>query len=131
MRPKGGRKHCLSPAEASWNSCTAHLSSALEGEGNLVFVVGGPGRGKTALLNEFVSRASLDHPDLICLSGTCEAFFGIGDPYLPFREIMNTLAGDLEAALESGFYLEDPGAAHLEGPAGYPANTPGLWARPV
>lgn len=56
------------------------LSGALEGRGRGVFVVGGPGRGKTMLLNEFARRALDAHPGLLVAMGTCNAYTGVGDP---------------------------------------------------
>ena len=38
----------------------------------------------------------LAHGDLIALRGRCNAHGGAGDPYLPFREILQRLAGDVE-----------------------------------
>ncbi len=80
----------------------SYLSDVLIGKGHIVFIIGGAGRGKTALLNEFASRASSEVPELICISGACDAFSGIGDPYLPFREILSVLTGDLETRWRAG-----------------------------
>lgn len=74
-----------------------HLDDALAGHGHVVFVTGGPGRGKTALLAEFARRALGTDSDLLVASGSCNAYSGIGDPYLPFRDIMAMLTGDVEA----------------------------------
>jgi len=83
------------------------LSKALHGEGRVVFITGGPGRGKTALLNEFSRQASEQVPALLVLKGACSAYSGLGDPYLPFREILNLLAGDLEGAWRAGTLNHD------------------------
>ncbi|NIP78802.1 MAG: hypothetical protein GWM90_06220, partial [Gemmatimonadetes bacterium] len=61
---------------------------ALAGQGQVVFVTGGPGRGKTALMREFARRAMEVHPDLLVAGGNCNAYSGVGDPYLPFREVL-------------------------------------------
>jgi ABC-type transport system substrate-binding protein len=71
------------------------LGAALSGEGRVAFVTGGPGRGKTALLGEFARRAMAAHPDLLVACGNCNAYSGIGDPYLPFREALGMLTGDV------------------------------------
>ena len=41
-------------------------------------------------------------PDLIVASGNCNAYTGIGDPYLPFREILELLTGDVQARWAAG-----------------------------
>jgi tetratricopeptide (TPR) repeat protein len=80
----------------------AHLEEALASHGQVVFVTGGPGRGKTALLAEFGRRTMEAHPDLLVASGNCNAYSGVGDPYLPFREVMAMLTGDVEARWLAG-----------------------------
>ncbi|MCP4535400.1 MAG: AAA family ATPase, partial [Delftia sp.] len=78
------------------------LQAALEGQGRVVFVTGGPGRGKTALVGEFARRAMEAQPDLLVASGGCNAYSGVGDPYLPFREVMAMLTADVEARWAAG-----------------------------
>jgi predicted ATPase/class 3 adenylate cyclase len=72
------------------------LETALDGNGRVVFIAGGPGRGKTALLDAFLRHAIEGHPDLLVARGNCHAYSGVGDPYVPFREVMGMLTGDLE-----------------------------------
>jgi len=81
---------------------SAFLDQALSGHGQVVFVTGGPGRGKTALLTRFGRQAMEAHPGLLVASGNCNAYSDIGDPYLPFREIMAMLTGDVEARWLAG-----------------------------
>jgi DNA-binding SARP family transcriptional activator/predicted ATPase len=78
------------------------LDLALAGQGRVVFVTGEAGSGKTALAQEFTRRAQEAHTDLIAASGNCNAYTGIGDPYLPFREILELLTGDVEARWAAG-----------------------------
>jgi adenylate cyclase len=78
------------------------LRRSTRGEGNVVFVSGGPGRGKTALLNEFARRAMAEYPNLLVASGCCNAYSGVGDPYLPFCEVMGMLTGDVESLWAAG-----------------------------
>ena len=73
------------------------LDAALAGRGRVGFVTGEAGRGKTALVAEFMRQAQSRHPDLVITSGNCRAFTGMGDPYLPFREALSQLTGDVEA----------------------------------
>ncbi|MFQ5813233.1 MAG: AAA family ATPase [Anaerolineae bacterium] len=75
------------------------LDTALAGQGQVCFVTGEAGSGKTALVTEFARRAEKVHPDLIVALGNCSAQTGVGDPYLPFREILALLTGDVEARL--------------------------------
>ncbi len=74
-----------------------YLAQALAGAGCVVCVTGEAGSGKTALLDEFARRAMQARPDLLVAGGSCDAAAGIGDPYLPFREILQVLTGDIEA----------------------------------
>jgi DNA-binding SARP family transcriptional activator/predicted ATPase len=78
------------------------LDLALAGQGRAVFVTGEAGSGKTALVQEFTRRAQEAHPDLLAVGGNCNAHTGIGDPYLPFREILGLLTGDIEARWTAG-----------------------------
>jgi len=80
----------------------AFLDLALAGQGRVVFVTGEPGSGKTALLTEFGRRAIGAHGVLTVACGSCNAHAGAGDPYLPFCEILQTLAGDVEGRRASG-----------------------------
>ena len=78
------------------------LRVALSGKGRVVFVTGEVGSGKTALVQEFLRRAQEANSDLIVAKGKCNAHTGIGDPYLPFIEIMGFLTGDVEAKWRAG-----------------------------
>jgi adenylate cyclase len=83
------------------------LDAALAGQGGVVFVTGGPGRGKTALLDVFARQAMDKHDELLVASGNCNAYSGVGDPYLPFREVLDMLSGDVEAPWVSGAISRD------------------------
>jgi predicted ATPase/DNA-binding SARP family transcriptional activator len=78
------------------------LELALAGRGRVLFVTGEAGSGKTALVQEFTGRAQEAHRDLIVASGNCNAYTGIGDPYLPWREILGLLTGDVESRWAAG-----------------------------
>ncbi|MFX1301635.1 MAG: AAA family ATPase, partial [Promethearchaeota archaeon] len=73
-----------------------YLNTALAGQGRVVFVTGEAGQGKSALVAEFARRAQAAHADLVVAGGDCNAHTGIGDPYLPFREILGLLTGDVQ-----------------------------------
>jgi DNA-binding SARP family transcriptional activator/predicted ATPase len=84
-----------------------HLENAVSGDGRVVFVTGEAGAGKTALLQEFTSKAMEALPDLVAATGMCNAHIGQGDPYLPMREIMGQLTGDVEARWAAGAITQD------------------------
>jgi ABC-type oligopeptide transport system substrate-binding subunit/class 3 adenylate cyclase len=84
-----------------------NLAMANTGQGQIIFVVGGPGRGKTALMEAFGRRAQKNIPDLLLARGQCNAYTGEGDPYQPFRQILNTLTGDVEGHWASGSVTTD------------------------
>jgi oligopeptide transport system substrate-binding protein len=86
----------------------SHLDGALSGEGQVAFVTGEAGSGKTALIHEFARRAQETVPDLVVAIGNCSAHTGLGDPYLPFREILSLLTGDdVEARYAQGAITQE------------------------
>jgi adenylate cyclase len=78
------------------------LDAALAGYGQVVFVTGDAGQGKTALIQEFARRAQQSYTELVVAGGRGQAHSGSGDPYLPFREVLDLLTGDVQAPLEAG-----------------------------
>jgi DNA-binding SARP family transcriptional activator/tetratricopeptide (TPR) repeat protein len=78
------------------------LDAALADQGQVAFVTGGAGCGKTALIHEFARRAQASHSGLIFAWGNGNAHTGIGDPYLPFREVLALLTGDVSERWEAG-----------------------------
>jgi predicted ATPase/DNA-binding SARP family transcriptional activator len=96
--------------EAELAQLDRFLKLALAGQGRVAFVTGEVGSGKTALIQEFTRRAQKAHADhskgsgqaLIVASGNCNAYTGVGDPYLPFREVLELLTGDVEARWVAG-----------------------------
>jgi DNA-binding SARP family transcriptional activator len=78
------------------------LDVARSGRGQIAFVSGEAGSGATSLLAEFSRRAQEHDPDLIVASGICTPSTGAGDPYLPFREILQMLAADVEQKWMAG-----------------------------
>ena len=65
----------------------------LGGRGQIRFVTGEAGSGKTALTRAFAQQAQAHQPQFVVARSLCSAQTGIGDPYLPFRELLNQLAG--------------------------------------
>jgi predicted ATPase len=78
------------------------LEQAIAGQGRVVFVVGEAGAGKTTLVSEFIRQAQRNDPELLSVMGNCNAQRGRGDPYLPFRELLGLLTGDVEDKLTQG-----------------------------
>ncbi len=81
---------------------TKYLQSALTGKSRVVFVTGEAGSGKTSLIQEFARRAQQAHSNLVVAGGNCNAYTGVGDPYLPFCEIFGLLTGDIEGRWAAG-----------------------------
>ena len=78
------------------------FDQALAGQGQVVFIIGEPGSGKTFLANEFIRQAMDSNADLLAVKGRCNAYTGFGDPYLPFLEMMGMLTGEIEAKWAGG-----------------------------
>jgi tetratricopeptide (TPR) repeat protein/transcriptional regulator with XRE-family HTH domain len=85
----------------------AQLDHALARRGRVVFVTGDAGAGKSALVRAFAERSCRQHPGLIVASGACTAYVGIGDPYLPFRELFDLLTGEIALPYEAGGIDDD------------------------
>jgi ABC-type oligopeptide transport system substrate-binding subunit/serine/threonine protein kinase len=78
------------------------LEIVLQGQSRVVFVTGEAGMGKSSLLMKFTDRATEEQSELLTAWGSCDAFTGAGDPYLPFRDVLGLLAGDVEHSWGSG-----------------------------
>jgi DNA-binding SARP family transcriptional activator len=91
--------------ELSWLG--GRLDGALQGQHGVAFVVGDAGQGKTALLQAFARAAQAAHPDLLIARGSCNAYTGVGDPYLPFREILELLTGNGDVDTPQGQLYQD------------------------
>lgn len=88
------------------------LDRTVGGRGQVAFVAGEAGSGKTTLISEFARQAQEKHGELIVVAGSCNAQTGIGDPYLPFREVLSLLAGDVDSSV-SHAAVTDEAAARL------------------
>ncbi len=80
----------------------AHLDQMLAGRAQFAFVAGEAGCGKTALMQELARRAHGAHAELVVATGRCNAYTGIGDPYLAFREILAQLGGEIKGPWQAG-----------------------------
>jgi predicted ATPase/transcriptional regulator with XRE-family HTH domain len=86
---------------------TAALETARGGKGQILFVIGGAGRGKTMLVQEFARQAQAADAELLVVSGYGNVHTGVGDPYLPFREALTMLTGEVEAQWAGGLITAD------------------------
>jgi DNA-binding SARP family transcriptional activator/tetratricopeptide (TPR) repeat protein len=102
------------------------LARALAGQGRVILVTGEAGTGKTALLEHFARRAQEIHHWLVVAGGRCGAYAGLGDPFLPFREILHALIGETEGVWSGG--TGDPEHARRQ-MALFPQATEALLAR--
>jgi predicted ATPase len=78
------------------------IQEVAAGRPQVVFVTGEAGTGKTALLREFARRAWDAVSGPVVVFGHCNAHTGVGDPYLPFREVLGQIAGDVESRWSAG-----------------------------
>jgi len=78
------------------------LDQVLAGQGHVIFIIGEPGSGKTILASEFIRQAMRSNSELLAVIGRCNAYTGFGDPYLPFREMLGMLTGDIETRWAGG-----------------------------
>ena len=88
------------------NAC---LETALGQRGQAAFIVGEAGQGKSTLLAQFAQQSHTTYPELIITSGNCNAYTGSGDPYLPFREILEQLTGDSDGQAVTAIFGQNHG----------------------
>jgi class 3 adenylate cyclase/predicted ATPase len=100
--PPPGRAAPFVAREQESAELAAALATARSGAGQILFVIGGAGRGKTMLVQEFARQAQDIDPELLVVSGACNAHTGSGDPYLPFREALTMLCGEVETRWAGG-----------------------------
>ncbi|MBN1995848.1 MAG: AAA family ATPase [Anaerolineae bacterium] len=70
-----------------------HLTEALSGRGQVLFIAGEAGSGKTLLLREFTRQALEAHPRLLVAGDRCDGRLGSGQPYQPFVGLLAALSG--------------------------------------
>jgi adenylate cyclase len=93
--------------EAELAQLSIFLDKALAGQAGVAFVTGEAGQGKTSLLNAFARQAQETHNNLIVARGVCDVYTGVGDPFLPFRDILSMLTGDVESQWRAGVIGRD------------------------
>jgi tetratricopeptide (TPR) repeat protein len=67
------------------------LQRAGAGAGQIIFLTGEPGIGKTALADAFLRRARRRNPSLLTARGRCVEQYGPGEAYLPWLDALGTL----------------------------------------
>ncbi len=80
---------------------STHFQKSLSYQGQLFFITGSAGRGKSALATHFASQL-IKSSDVLIGFGSCNAFDGIGDAFLPFRDILDSLTGNVSWAFSQG-----------------------------
>ncbi len=101
QEPERARSPCVGrDTELGW--LDRRLDDALGGSGGVVFVSGPAGSGKSVLLEAFAGRAADRMHDLAVVRGTCNAYTGVGDPFLPFRHVLGQLSGDFDSEWTTG-----------------------------
>ena len=93
--PFVARERELSQLDGFWQTAAA-------GQGQVVFITGEVGSGKTLLLQNFAQQAHSQAPRAVPLFGECQAHIGQGSPYLPFRTLLARAVGDVESQWQSG-----------------------------
>ena len=88
--------------EAELNQLFDFLQAATSGQGQVIFVTGEAGSGKSSLLRSFAGQAQERYSSLIPLFGSCRAHAGPGSPYLPFRIMLAQAVGDIESLWRNG-----------------------------
>jgi len=89
------------------------LEDALAGKGSVCFITGEAGSGKTELFKEFFAQSQGKYADLVVAVGRCNSQTGEGEAYLPFKEILRLLTGDVEREL-SGQAISPENANRLK-----------------
>ncbi|HEY4640574.1 MAG TPA: AAA family ATPase [Thermoanaerobaculia bacterium] len=114
MKTTVGREHELQRMERLF-------AEVAGGAGRTCFISGEAGSGKSTLVQEFVARALDARDDVIVAIGSCDAQIGIGDPYLPFLDVVGSLTGHVESKVAQG-KLSENAASRLRRVAGMAAH---------
>jgi tetratricopeptide (TPR) repeat protein len=69
-----------------------YLTDVLQNKkGNVTFITGEVGSGKTELVQQFASKVLNEHPEIRFANSKCYAVTGEGEPYLPFFALLGEL----------------------------------------
>ena len=86
----------------SWPDLPAFLTQRSQGKARWHSSSAGPVLARRLSSASSPRRAEAAQEQLVVAIGNCNAQTGIGDPYLPFREILDELTGDVETKLTQG-----------------------------
>jgi tetratricopeptide (TPR) repeat protein/transcriptional regulator with XRE-family HTH domain len=86
----GREKHLTRPDRA--------IDAAVAGIAGVLFVGANPGTGKTSLIRHAARQAVDRHPGLSVLWGDCTSRSVASDSHQPFRQALDIMAGNLDAA---------------------------------
>jgi adenylate cyclase len=86
-------------AELQW--LEGFLKKAAGGQLQVVFIAGEAGAGKSSLVEEFIQDEEERDTSLIAAISECNAHTGLGDPYLPFRQLLTSLTTDPEEKIST------------------------------
>lgn len=88
--------------EAELNHLHGLLDKTLSGQGQICLLSGEAGSGKTALFQAFVRQTQAENQAVLAAAGGCNAAAGFGEPYLPFRELLSMLTGEVQVQRGGG-----------------------------
>ncbi len=95
--------------ESELRALLGHWAAARRGAGEVVFVSGEPGMGKSVLVRRFAELASEQAPLALVMQGQCLQLFGAAEPYLPFLEALGAgLSGNVRAELLLALEIHAP-----------------------
>ena len=72
------------------------LKKAAAGQLQVAFIAGEAGSGKTSLVEKFIQDEQGSDASVVAAVGECNAHTGLGDPYLPFRQLLTALTTNPE-----------------------------------
>ena len=90
--------------EAEWEGLVQLINKGVQGDGQIRFIVGEAGQGKTRLMQEVARASQAKHKNLLVLVGHNNTFSSAGDTYLPFREILSQLVGEENSIWHTGHH---------------------------
>src|ERR1700688_3056565 len=77
--------------EPELNWLRSFLAKAVSGEGQVCFVTGEPGAGKSSLARVFADYAKDEQEDMLVVTGACNSQTGQTDPYMLFLDVLAQL----------------------------------------